>query len=74
MFKLEDNSNYLILVFQDGAKQLENLETPTNMWGTIKGFMNWRKAGSPCQIVKNNVLYRKAKDVAKKLRKNDGDH
>ena len=50
-------------------KVTENLENPTSMWGTIKGFMNWKKAGSPSQILVNNILYRKAKDVAMYMNK-----
>ena len=42
-----------------------NLDNPTTMWGTIKGFMNWKKAGTPNQIVKDNILYTKARDVAR---------
>ena len=34
------------------------------MWNTVKGFMDWRRAGSPSQIQFNNVLYTKAADVA----------
>ena len=43
----------------------ENLGTPAGMWGTVKGFMNWKKTGTPNQIVKDNILYTKAKQVAK---------
>ena len=42
-----------------------NLDNPTTMWGTIKGFMNWKKASTPNQIVKDNILYTKARDVAR---------
>ena len=44
------------------SNSLENIST---MWGTVKGFMNWKKSGTPNQIVKENILYTKAKDVAK---------
>ena len=44
------------------ANSLDNIST---MWGTVKGFMNWKKSGTPNQIVKDNILYTKAKDVAK---------
>ena len=43
----------------------ENIETPAGMWGTVKGFMNWKAKGTPSQIVKDNFLYTKAKQVAK---------
>ena len=37
------------------------------MWGTVNCFMNWKKSGTPNQIIVNNVLYCKAKDVAKHM-------
>ena len=46
-------------------KVADNLENPTSMWGTVKGFMNWKRTGTPSQIVKDNILYTKAKQVAK---------
>ena len=48
-------------------KTEESLGNPSGMWGTVKGFMGWRRAGSPSQIMKDNVLYTKAKDVAKHM-------
>ena len=48
-------------------KTEESVENPSSMWGTVKGFMGWKSAGCPSQIVKNNILYRKAKDVAKHM-------
>ena len=36
----------------------ESAGYPSSTWGTVKGFMNWKKSG---QIEANNVLYRKAK-------------
>ena len=47
------------------SKIEENIEDPNSMWGTVKGFMDWKRSGTPSQIVVNNVLYKKAKDVAK---------
>ena len=47
------------------SKAEENLEDPSSMWSTVKGFMGWKKAGSPSQIEKDAVLYTKAKEVAK---------
>ena len=41
-----------------------NVENPSSMWGTVKGFMNWKTTGTPCQIVKDNILYTKASKVA----------
>ena len=37
------------------------------MWGTVNCFMNWKKSETPNQIIVNNVLYCKAKDVAKHM-------
>ena len=34
------------------------------MWATVKGLMNWKRNGTPRQIVKDNKLYSKPKDVA----------
>ena len=45
-------------------KTEKSLDNPSSMWGTVKGFMGWGKAGSPRQIIKENILYTKAKDVA----------
>ena len=45
----------------------ERIKDPSGMWGTVKGFMNWKTSGTPSQIEANNVLYRKAKDVAKHM-------
>ena len=45
----------------------ENWEDPSSMWSTVKGFMNWKKAGTPSQIEKDGVLYTKAKDIAKHM-------
>ena len=42
----------------------ENVENIAGMWGTVKGFMNWKSTGTPSQITKNNILYRKANQVA----------
>ena len=42
----------------------DNFENIAGMWGTVKSFMNWKCTGTPSQITKNNILYRKAKQVA----------
>ena len=42
----------------------ENLDNIASLWGTVKNFMNWKSTGSPSQISKNNVLYKKANEVA----------
>ena len=46
------------------AKVEENVENIASLWGTVKTFMNWKSTGTPSQIVKNNILYKKAKQVA----------
>ena len=43
----------------------ENVENVSGLWCTVKGFMNWKRSGTPTQILVNNILYCKAKDVAK---------
>ena len=43
----------------------ENIDNPSSLWGTVKNFMDWKKTGTPSQIVKNNILYKKAEQVAK---------
>ena len=42
----------------------ENLGNIAGMWGTVKGFMNWKSKSTPSKISKNHILYKKAKDVA----------
>ena len=44
---------------------MENIKDTKSLWGTVKGFMDWKVSGTPSQIEVNNVLYKKAKDVAK---------
>ena len=39
-------------------------ESPRKTWSCIKRFMDWKCPGTPNQIVVNNVLYKKAADVA----------
>ena len=36
----------------------------SSMWNTVKGFMNWKVAGSPSQIQVGNILHTKASAVA----------
>ena len=36
-------------------------------WNSIKGFMDWKSADSPHQLVVDNKLYRKSSEVAKLL-------
>ena len=43
----------------------ENIDNPSSLWGTVKNFMDWKKTGTPSQIVKDNILYKKAEEVAK---------
>ena len=43
----------------------DSLENPTTMCGTVKGFMKWKKSGTPNKIMKDNILYIKTKDVDK---------
>ena len=38
----------------------ENIDNPSSLWGTVKNFMDWKKTGTPSQIVKDNILYKKA--------------
>ena len=42
----------------------KNLGNTRCIWHTVKGFMEWKVAGSPSQIQSGNVLYSKAADVA----------
>ena len=49
------------------SKAEESLDDSASMWSTMKGFMGWKKAGSPSQIEKDSILYSKAKDVAKHM-------
>ena len=56
--KKNDEYKYKKKIFE------KNFGDAASMWNTVKGFMDWRRAGSPSQIQFNNVLYTKAADVA----------
>ena len=46
-------------------EQVKN--SPTNSWKCAKNFMNWKCPGSPSQIVVDNILVTKARDIAEHM-------
>ena len=47
----------------------ENQDSSKNMWATVKSLMNWKQSGTPRQIVQDNKLFSKPKDVAEIMNK-----
>ena len=41
-----------------------DLDNISQTWSSVKNFMNWKGKGTPGKIVKDNILYNKAMDIA----------